>query len=454
MAQRLAADGHDVEVITTFPHYPEWSFGDTRPPRTSESVEHGVRVRRLRHRLPRRGSSVSRAVSELSFGLRAMVHSFAVRALSARWGRPDAVVLVSPAMFASALLAPFLRLGRITFAVWVQDLYGLGVRETGAADGLGALASAISRLEGWLLRSADSVVVIHDGMAAEVAALGVANDRVSVVRNWTHIETTPLEDRSGLRAELGWHDDEVVVLHTGNMGAKQDLENVVDAAKLSDERGADVRFVLMGDGNARERVAAAGMGVERLQLVPPQDDVRYQQLLQAADILLVNEHPGLRGMALPSKLTSYFAARRPVLAATSAESATAAELRRAGTGVQVEPGDPAALLDAVSTLANDPSRMQALADSGYRYRRTELSVDGAAGRFARAIRLIVRKPTGDDLFPAPISRASAEVEAASGPLVLDTRPIEVIAMQEHTAVSADSLISAGIPDRADANDRG
>jgi colanic acid biosynthesis glycosyl transferase WcaI len=221
MAERLAARGEDVRLFTTFPHYPEWRFVDGVPPRTAVSDEHGVRVARLRHWLPLRGSAVSRVLSELSFGARVLLR---------RWGSPDAVVLVSPAMFASALLVPRLLLQRVPFCVWVQDLYGLGVEETaGGRPGLGG--RAVAALEGWMLRRADVVLVIHEQMSAAVQRMGVDGDRIAVVRNWTHIDAGTPFDRARLREELGWRPDELVVLHSGNMGVKQDLRNVVRAAR-------------------------------------------------------------------------------------------------------------------------------------------------------------------------------------------------------------------------------
>lgn len=78
--------------------------------------------------------------------------------------------------------------------------------------------------------------------------------------------------------------------------------------------------------------------------------------LQAADILLVNEAPGLQDMALPSKLTSYFASGRPVVAATSATSVAAAEIRAAAAGVQADAGESHALLAAVEALSIDAAQ--------------------------------------------------------------------------------------------------
>ena len=52
-------------------------------------------------------------------------------------------------------------------------------------------------------------------------------------------------------------------------------------------------------------------------------------------------------MSLPSKLTTYFAMGRPVIAVTRSDGTTAAEIRRADAGLIVEPGDSAGFMAAV-----------------------------------------------------------------------------------------------------------
>jgi glycosyltransferase involved in cell wall biosynthesis len=93
--------------------------------------------------------------------------------------------------------------------------------------------------------------------------------------------------------------------------------------------------------------------------------------------LLVNERPEVSDMAVPSKLTSYFMSGRPVLAATDKASSTASELAAAGAGVQIDPGDPAALLQAALQLASDRVRSQKLGERGRRYCADSLSEEAA-----------------------------------------------------------------------------
>lgn len=378
-ARGLAHRGVSVSVLTAHPHYPEWEVHEGYGQWTSREVVDGVPVTRLRHYVPANPGGVNRLVSELSFGL---------RLLFARWGRPDVVVLVSPALFSTAIAVLRTRLGvhRPAVNVWVQDIYSLGITETGM--GAGPVAKFITWVEKTTLRAAAGVVVIHDRFGHHLSKrLGVAPERIEVVRNWTHLDAGVPTDVQATRVRHGW-GGETVVLHAGNMGVKQGLENVVNAARLAQEQNAPVRFVLLGNGSQREDLRVLGAGLGNLQFIGSLADGGFQDALAAADVLLVNERPGVSEMAVPSKLTSYFNAARPILGATDPQGLTASEIEAAQAGRVVPAGDPQALLDAALALRDSPETARLLGVSGYRYRTEVLGESAAIDRFVAWLRTL------------------------------------------------------------------
>ena len=105
----------------------------------------------------------------------------------------------------------------------------------------------------------------------------------------------------------------------------------------------------MGDGNQRNSIArlAAKYALTNVRILPLQPAETFPSVLAAADILLINQRGSVDDMSLPSKLTSYFASGRPVVAAAAAHSETARELAWSSGGLVVRPDDPAELLDAL-----------------------------------------------------------------------------------------------------------
>lgn len=377
LAAGLHARDHDVTSVVAHPFYPEWRIRPGYGQWTRREVVEGVTVHRVLHYVPRPPRGLRRLISEITFGL---------RLLFSRLGSDSVVIAVSPALFATALVALRVRLtpSRPSLMVWVQDLYTLGMSET--KEG-GRLSTAIARhVEGMTLRAADRVVAIHPRFARYVAdVLDVDPDRVAVIRNWTHLRPTPLIDQDEARRALGWPTDVRLIVHTGNMGAKQGLDNVVRAARLADEGDVPVLFILVGEGSERERLQRDSAGIERIRFVEPLDDAAYRLALAAADCLLVNELPGVAAMAAPSKLTSYFDAARPVLAATDPGGITAEEVARACAGIAVHAGDPAALLDAAVAMADDVDAAASYGAAGRRYCQENLTADAALTAFEKLI---------------------------------------------------------------------
>jgi colanic acid biosynthesis glycosyl transferase WcaI len=373
LAQGLSRAGHEVRVLTGFPHYPEWRLREGYKGWSRREAIDGVPVRRLRHFIPKQPSSLKRMLMEITFGLRAMTSS---------WHRPDVVIFVSPALLSTGLASLRLHLcrRRPASAIWVQDLYSRGVAETNTG---GSVASrAMTVLEGSILRSADSIVVIHDRFRDYVHDnLGLARDRIKVVRNWTHLRKLSASDPLEMRQRLGWLSDDIVVLHAGNMGRKQGLENVLKAARIAQERQSRVRFVLLGDGNQRPELERNSHALERLQFIDPLPGDDFQKALAGADFLLVNELPGVRDMAVPSKLTSYFDAGVPVIAATDEGSVTAVEIAASEGGIRVDPSTPSALVEAAERLAQDPAMTKAMGIRGRRFRHETLSEEAAMAKY-------------------------------------------------------------------------
>ncbi|MFC0488273.1 glycosyltransferase family 4 protein [Sinomonas atrocyanea] len=375
LVEGLCNQGHDVRVLTGYPHYPWWKVQEGYTGLSRVEFVNDVPVRRVRHTVPAVPKTISRLLMEFTFGL---------HAVSVRWGEPDVVLVVSPALFSSGLAVLRARLQGKRVAIWVQDLYSRGLEETAGRRSL--MSRAMRKVESAILAACGSVTVIHDRFKAYVVnELRVPETKVHVVRNWSHVRLPSKFDRARARRSLGWVDDEVIALHAGNMGVKQGLENVVEAARLASALGSQVKFVLLGDGNRRAALEEAGAGIPNLTFLRPMDDAGYSAALRAADVLLVNELADVREMSVPSKLTSYFATGLPVVAATHEESATSDEIRLSEGGVRVDPERPSVLLRAIETLGTDLERAAKLGANGQSYASRMLSAEAAITAHERVL---------------------------------------------------------------------
>lgn len=369
----LAAVGADVFVLAGVPHYPHWTLPASYRRRVRTHEQHGrVTVRRLRHSVPSRQSALTRSTYEVTFGLHVLAQRLP-------W-RPDVVLAVTPSLLGSLAAAATARRFGVPLVLWVQDLMGHGTAQSGIAGGhrVSRVTHAIERRAAL---QASTVMIVSEAFRSQLQEMGVLDERIQLVPNWTHVQS-PRQDRESVRQRLGWDDDEFIALHSGNMGLKQGLENIVEAARLASDGSLPIRFVLMGDGSQRAMLESISAGAPNVMLLSPADSDEFPDILAAADVLLVNERASAVDMSLPSKLTSYFSVGVPVVAAVPSGGGTTAEMERSGGGIVVPAEDPAALLEAVRSLALAPGAREALGQAGVRHAAKHLGAATSLGRLA------------------------------------------------------------------------
>ncbi|MFS4506288.1 glycosyltransferase family 4 protein [Clavibacter sp. Sh2141] len=380
MAEALTDAGATVHVVTGIPHYPQWKLQDERyaEGRRWEEMRDGVRITRVRHSIPATPDLQGRAKLEASFLQGAL--------REVRRDTSDIVIAVTPSL--AGLAAGALGHGRRPFGVLVQDLTGNAAGESGTTGG--RASRLIASGEYALLRRADRIGVITPRFGDLLIEQGIDERCISGLPNFTHI--TPVDvSTAAARARLGWTADAFTVVHTGNMGMKQGLESVVEAARLSDTRDLGIEFVLVGDGNQRAALEAQAEGIRSLRFVPPLDGDDYPYALAAADALLLNEKPGVREMSMPSKLTSYTSCKRPIIAAVEDGGITESVVREHGAASIIPPGDPERLLQAAQDLRCDVARAAHLttaAERMFQNRYSPVSAHARYVRFAQSLALL------------------------------------------------------------------
>jgi colanic acid biosynthesis glycosyl transferase WcaI len=331
LAESLKTKNHQVTVFTSLPHYPWWKvpreFSHLGEGVTSHN---GVEVIRAKHLVPPKMNALLRMRFEFSLW-------WNLKRVSKRFNNNefDVVIACMPTVAAGVIGNRIAKKLGVPFGLIVQDLSGAGAKQSGLRGG--ALISRIAHIiEGSALHGADSLVVVSPAMRDVVIGLGVESERVNQILNYS-AKTIDSVDKVNAREKFGWAEGEFVVIHTGNMGAKQDLENVFKAAEALG-RNSVIKIYLIGHGNQENTLKQLCAGKENISVMAAVSDEDYSALLSAADLLLVNERSTQMEMSVPSKLTSYSYSERPVIAAVPRGGATWKFL--GGVAELVDAGDP------------------------------------------------------------------------------------------------------------------
>lgn len=293
----------DVEVIAVVapPYYPEWKIA-TGYRKFWFNTEFVNKVKLIRCPLyvPSKVTTIKRLIHLTSFAF-----SSAIALFSRLFKKPDVVVLVQPTLLCAPAVLLFCKLTGVKSVMHIQDyeidaLFGLGMIDEGR------VATIAKKVEKWLLRRFDAVSTISYSMIENAKDKGVDESKLIHFPNWSDTDfVTPDTDGSQLRELWDFSPDDKIVLYAGNIGNKQGLEIVLEAAKSFEDQ-PEVKFVLVGAGAYVETLKSMyeKMVLTNVWFRPLQPWELVPQMLALADIHLVIQKKGAADAVLPSKLTN------------------------------------------------------------------------------------------------------------------------------------------------------
>lgn len=367
----LEAAGHDVTVVTGFPNYPT---GRLYPGYRLRFVRHetirGVKVVRLPLYPSHDASSLRRSLNYLSFFVSLLVYCLC------RGGRFDVAYAYHPPITVGLAAALAGRLRRLPFLLDIQDLWPDTVAATGMA-GAGRIARLLNGICDFVYRHAAAIIVQSKGMRRALIDRGVPAPKITTVYNWSGAE----DDAAASGASDG-EQGAFTIVYGGNLGRAQALGTVVDAAAILQSRRKEICILLYGEGVEGDALCerAARLGLVNLQIRPRVSQKEIIRIFARADALLLHLRADpLFAITIPSKTQFYLSLGKPIIAGLTGEAAEL--LRRSGAAFVVQPGDAAALADAIDRMACLPGGERfARGASGRRFYLEKLSFGGALGR--------------------------------------------------------------------------
>ena len=361
LARRFVQWGHEVQVLTAMPSYPG---NKVFPKYAGQSVltenRAGVSVTRLALYIPRRKTFWKRIVHYCSFALHAAVQG--PRFLD----RADFLITESPPLFLAPVGHYLARRLRAISVLNVADLWPasavqLGMLQPGLAERAGVA------LEEWSYRQAQLILGQSNGIVRDIKKR-FPQKAVHLYPNGADMELwRKLPDRSDVRRDWGWSEDEFIVGHVGLQGHLQALDQVLAAAqRVRNERR--IRVVFFGDGPTKESLQARAkdLSLPNVHFYPPVPHKTVPGIFAALDAGLVTLAAGrvFEGIR-PAKLFEIMAAGLPVVMAGSGEPAKLVE--EAEAGVTVPPESPIDLSRAILRLSSNPRECKKMGRRGRGY---------------------------------------------------------------------------------------
>ncbi|ECS5007451.1 colanic acid biosynthesis glycosyltransferase WcaI [Salmonella enterica subsp. enterica serovar Brandenburg] len=349
MVAWMAREGHEVRVITAPPYYPQWKVGERYSAWRYRREEGEATVWRCPLYVPKQPSTLKRLLHLGSFALSSFFPLMAQR----RW-KPDRIIGVVPTLFCTPGMRLLATLSGARTVLHIQDyevdaMLGLGMAGKGKRGSVARLATAFERSA---LRNVDNVSTISRSMMNKAREKGVAAEKILFFPNWSEVarfQDVNDADVTALRQQLGLPEGKKIVLYSGNIGEKQGLEKVIDAAERLRDRPLIFAIVGQGGGKARLENMARERSLPNIKFLPLQPYDVLPALLKMGDCHLVVQKRGAADAVLPSKLTNILAVGgNAVITAEPHTELGQLSARYPGIAVCVEPESTDALVNGIS----------------------------------------------------------------------------------------------------------
>lgn len=384
MCAWLAAQGHQVEVITAMPYYPQWKIDKQYEGKKwfTETIQN-VTIRRSPLYVTQKVNAKNRIIHEFSFLISSKLHW-----ITSLFRKYDVVISVYPPLIIGLFPLIYNFIHKKPWVFHIQDLQVDAAKELGMIKNP-LILKILFKLEKYFLHHSTRISSISPGMKRKILSKGFPESKYLSLPNWVDtVFIKPMPPEQSLRTRLGFGIEEKIVLYSGNLGEKQGLEIIIQAAELLKDK-AHLRFVIAGEGAAKSRLEE--MAKEKqlrniffMSLMPYKD---LPAFLNTADIHLVLQKKEASDLVLPSKLSTILSVGG-VSVVSAVKGTTLFDLVKDNNlGMVIEPESFVALANAISELVE--MQVDQIKINARNYALQNLSIDQILGNFEEELKNLI-----------------------------------------------------------------
>jgi colanic acid biosynthesis glycosyl transferase WcaI len=388
LSQLWAKTGHDVTVLTGFPHYPSGVVPEEYRAKLRRLIMRencdGVRIERTWLATLPNGKTWERIVNYTSFTVSAALRGSFLDS-------PDVVIATSPQLLECLAGLWIATLKGVPLVFEVRDLWPESLTLDADSFLNRRVRTVLTRISELLYCRARHIVVVTPAFKKHIIEhYNVAPEKISIVMNGVDPEIFTPDGETGSAVEKFQLAGKFVVSFIGVLGNAHGLSTVVHAAARLQETRPDVLIVLVGEGADKSNVQAlaAEMGVRNLLIIGQQPRNGIPALIRASSACMVLlKKSDVFKTVIPTKMLEFMACGRPVILGVEGQARELVE--KADCGVCVPPEDSASLAGAIEQLHDDEELRNRLGVNGRNYVVTHLSREQTAKDYIELLQRVI-----------------------------------------------------------------
>jgi glycosyltransferase involved in cell wall biosynthesis len=362
LSLELQNRGHDITVLTGLPNYPNGSFmkGYTF---FNNKIEIWNNIKIIRAKLfPRRnGSGIFLFINYFSFAIFSTIKILFLK------GKFDKILVyqLSPGTVGlPGIVAKAKYKAPLSF--YIQDIWPESLSDAGNVKSR-IILQLVDKMMLLFYQKSNQILVQSEGFINFLEKKGVPISKLVYLPNTVESFYKPIDALDNYKNQM---PKGFTILFAGNIGFAQDFDTIIKAAKLLQEKDIQINWVIIGDGRAKDSLINQ-INFYKLSNsfhffgIKPSDEMPYY--FACSDVLLVSlKKSVVFSITIPSKVQSYLACKKPIIA--NMDGVGAETIIKSNSGLVSNSGDYHELANNIECMFNmSKSDLNKLAQNGYDY---------------------------------------------------------------------------------------
>ena len=335
-------EGAKVTVITSAPNFPEGRVYDGYKNNWlyKETID-GIEVWRVKTFVSSNRGITLRILDFLSFMLSSFIFAFFVR-------KPNIVIGTSPQFFTVISSYAISIIKRTPFVFELRDFWPSSVVAVGAME-KNFVIKVFEKIEVFLYKRATLIICVTHAFKKILIERGINESKIKVITNGVLSSKFRVNSENKIKLELRYNfGDSYVAGYVGTIGMAHDIDNILNASKLIDEKH-NIKIFIAGEGAEKERINNR-IKKEKIDNVILGEKIQNNQIasmLSLCNISLVSlsdvedfKH------VIPSKIFESMAMGIPIIISMPFGEATSI-IEDNSAGYVVKPNSPSELAHAI-----------------------------------------------------------------------------------------------------------
>jgi glycosyltransferase involved in cell wall biosynthesis len=266
---------------------------------------------------------------------------------------PDAVIASSTYPLDNYPAYTLAKKSKAKYVYEVHDLWPLSPMELGGYSKYHPFILLMQKAENFAYTHADKVVSILPCAKQHMIDHGLEENKFCHIPNGISLEEKKDIEVLDEKIKALIPEDKFIIGYIGTFGLANSLGDLLESASILKKQCPEISFVLIGKGSEKDSLVALQkkMQLNNLVIIESIPKKQVQSVLKMFDACIITwRKQSLYQFGVsPNKIFDYMYAGKPVIQAIEAGNDIVADAK---CGITVEPENPQAIAEGISTLFN------------------------------------------------------------------------------------------------------